>query len=1352
MPSASNPCHPGPHIHDQIIPAGLSVTDAAKLLDVGRPALSNLLNGKSALSPDMAARIERAFGANARELMDRQTAYDAALAKIRGAAASTRTFVPPFMQFKASDIEDWAGSIGARSRLSVLLRTLINSTGLHISTSTFPGNDDSERPGWDGYVEAGEATPWIPAGKSGWEFGVNTNVKKKADGDYAKSVAQNSPEERARTTFVFVTPRSWKGKSEWEKNRRAAGEWKDVRVFDASNIEEWLEQSIAAQAWFAHERGVPTQGVLSLDACWKIWVADTSPALSPALFAESTERARQTVEKMLNRGGDPVILTADSREEALAFLSCLLAGDEHERTLFRDRVAVFTESGPLTKLASRSSVFIPVITSRVVEKEFAPFKNDMRSIIVYPGNATTIKPDVSLEPLGHTTFKAALGEMGYGRDDIDRLGHESGRSPTVLRRRLSKLEAIRTPEWASTTATHARDLVPFMLAGAWKADNTTDKEILRLLAHDTPYGELETRIMSLLQLDDSPLWSEGSSRGVVSKIDTLFAIGWTVTNSDLENFFAVADLVLSEDDPSLDIPEDRRWFANKRREISTTLRDGICETVVLLAVHGPSLFRSRLGVDTELKARLLVRSLLSPLSARKLEADSHDLPMYAEASPDEFLSLLEADLRSSEPETLKLMRPAGTGIFERCPRTGLLWALENTAWAPGTLLRTIDILARLASVPLEDNWMNKPGESLQSIFRCWIPQTSAGVDERIAALEYLVKHHPKVAWPICIEQHYGGQQVGSYSHKPRWHPDAHGYGEPVTLGEARKFALAALEFALGWAPHTRETLADLVENLQWLDDGAQSKVWDLIEGWAKSANDEDRAWLREKLRLNTMTRRARVLSKRVPNTPARKAYALLKPNDIVLEHAWLFKTNWVEESVDEIADGELDYQKRDERIRTLRERALKTVMREHGLEGALMLAEGGDAAGVVGWHLSRLLPSTGDLLGAIHSLLFETTRPASNTRQAMVSGLLGGLPEDPFRDALRAAGDRLSASDTLALLTLAPFRKTTWDVVTELGESVSDPYWRSVRPMWWAREEELSTAVECLLAVDRPRAAFAAAGGYLERLQPKLLFRVMSAAPRSVQEAGSYPIEPYLVEQALKRLTESGEVSVEEMAVLEFSYLEALDRRGGSIPNLERQMERYPELFVQAVAFAYRRDDEGEDPESWRAPSEEERSNRAHLAYRLLNMLTHMPGHNHQGDLEADILINWIRCVREGCADLARAAVGDIHMGELLAKSKAGTDGVWPIEPVRDAIEATYSEHLARGVYTGLRNSRGIHWRGEGGEQERELAAKYQSWARALEFSHPRVANIIKSLVRTYENEAMENDTEAKVSKRLLRC
>jgi len=79
-----NPPHPGDFIRTEIIdPAGLSVTAAAAALQVSRPALSSLLNGKANLSGEMALRLEKAFGVRMETLMRMQSSYDIAQTRKR---------------------------------------------------------------------------------------------------------------------------------------------------------------------------------------------------------------------------------------------------------------------------------------------------------------------------------------------------------------------------------------------------------------------------------------------------------------------------------------------------------------------------------------------------------------------------------------------------------------------------------------------------------------------------------------------------------------------------------------------------------------------------------------------------------------------------------------------------------------------------------------------------------------------------------------------------------------------------------------------------------------------------------------------------------------------------------------------------------------------------------------------------------------------------------------------------------------------------------------------------------------------------------------------------------------------
>ncbi len=90
----ARPAHPGQFIRMEVIePLNLTVTKAAAILGVTRPALSALLNCRAALSPEMALRIEKAFGPKMDTLLRMQTAYEVAEVRERAAEIKVKRFV-----------------------------------------------------------------------------------------------------------------------------------------------------------------------------------------------------------------------------------------------------------------------------------------------------------------------------------------------------------------------------------------------------------------------------------------------------------------------------------------------------------------------------------------------------------------------------------------------------------------------------------------------------------------------------------------------------------------------------------------------------------------------------------------------------------------------------------------------------------------------------------------------------------------------------------------------------------------------------------------------------------------------------------------------------------------------------------------------------------------------------------------------------------------------------------------------------------------------------------------------------------------------------------------------------------
>ena len=548
-------------------------------MGVGRPALSNFLNGKAALSPAMAVRLERTFGADRDALLDLQTRFDARAAPAGRHAITTAMYAPSVLRIEAREIGAWASRKTARDALGELVRRLVNTTGRDLSRVDFAAGDHAERPGWDGDVAASAPTPWIPEGESGWELSCNARPGDKANDDFARRARSVPPRERKARTFVFVTPRDWRGKTAWVDEKRGLGVWRDVRAYDASDLEQWIEQSVPVQIWFAERLGRPIAGYRSLFRFWREWASAAEPVLSPVLFAPAVERHSARFREWLSDSpARPFAVAADSRDEAIAFVACLM-DQEGGHGEAGDRGIVFDAPGAVHRLASAApGAFVAIAGNREVEKALSGFHRDIHCIAPRPRNAIGLADppaDVVLELPGHEDFRNALQAMGIRRGRSDRLALESARSPTILRRRLAVMPADGEPHWGYDRET-AGKVIPLAMIGSWHAASRADREIVSLLA-DTDYEDVESGVAEVLRLDDPPIWSIGQYRGVVSRLDALFATAPFVTATDLDHVFRVAEDVLSETDPALDLPESERWMAavhGKLRDHSNALRRG----------------------------------------------------------------------------------------------------------------------------------------------------------------------------------------------------------------------------------------------------------------------------------------------------------------------------------------------------------------------------------------------------------------------------------------------------------------------------------------------------------------------------------------------------------------------------------------------------------------------------------------------------------------------------------------------------------------------------------------------------------------------------------------------------------
>ena len=1346
----ATPEHPGTYVQCEILPDGMTVTEAAQRLGIGRPALSRFLNGRSSLSLKMAQRLEREFGVDPTILHEMQARFDDHQSRQDRVALAPQRPAPSIATIEAEALSRWANQPHARQELPVLLRRLVHSTASEVKRADFPAYGQAERKGWDGRVEATASTAWVPDGASRWELSCNQRPGSKANRDFEARLRSTDEEDRQRQTFVFVTPRPWPGKTEWENEKRRLGEWQDVRVYDASDLEQWLETSPATQVWFAERLGCPVGGFKSLDRFWHEWAAGADPPLSPALFAEAVENHSDAFLGWLQEDPTrPFTVAADSRDEAIAFVACLLKaeGPRAERPL--DQAVVFYGTDAVQRLGAfidpvslesaednPPNRLLAVARSPDVQRSLSAWRQTWHCVAIEHPNAVGLidqQRDVELGVLTPAEFGKALAAMNISGARVDQLALDTARSPTILRRRLSTTPGDQRAHWTRSSQNLDAAVVP-ALVGAWNAGCEADREAVARVA-GTEYEQVEKAVARLQNRYDAPLWSIGQYRGVCSRIDALFSVAPAVTPKNLDDFFAIAESVLSERDPALDLPPESRWMAavhNKVRKHSNALRHGVRDTLILLAEYGERLFDNRLGGDIERRVALLVRHLLAPLSLETLLSHRADLPEYAEAAPDTVLDLLEEDLATGRPAAFEFLKPIGRdGIWQDCPRTGLLWALERLAWFENRLTRVASVLAQLSEQRISDGQMNTPIRSLFSLFRARMPQTAAPLDERLGTIKHIAKNWPSVGWRIYFGLLPSRHDWLVPNPVPKWRGDKSSAGEGALRRDISVAVDTAREVLLNWTPQDERTLGDLVDHLESFSTRDQTRIWDLIDDWAMNAPDDARTVVQDRIRRHYPA---------LDDERARGALKRLAPADSVARHRWLFASTDPELGQ---TTEDLDYSDLDRRIRSVRIAGLREILNDQGLAGLLRLEATCEAPHLVGYLLGGILEAT-DVEVFVHHLLTgrDTARePGMQCLRGLLSTADPALCEALVQRRRRKGDD----SAHMDLLLAMPSRSETWRLVDMEDEPFRRSHWQQVEPTGHATSpDELRELIDRLIEAERPAVAFSAVGHRLPDIETQRILHLLRALARY---GGDPQPSGHRLGRILEHLGSRADVKVSELAEIEFAFLRLLRHTRHGCPNLQRRLLESPSLFTQLVALAFRPENEDEDRSPWIVEDPEQRAAVGTGAYEFLIDVDVIPG-SRDGEVNVEELKAWLADARSQCANLDRQALGDTMIGEWLARASAKDGVARPPSEVAEAIEWMASNDVEVGFRTGARNVRGVTWRVQGGDQERAMGTTYRQLSHEMT-DWPRTSRILEEIARSYEYEAELWDRNDAVAERL---
>lgn len=1230
------------------------------------------------------------------------------------------------MLIDRKDFERWAETTPAKAEMAELVTQLVMNTlpndgsryDIPIGSTIFCG-------GWDGIVESVSSHHYIPAGRSGWEFGARGDFSTKANDDYYKRTDEISDEEKLQMTFVFVTPYFWGNKDKWVEEKKKENKWKDVIVYDSDRLSQWIYQLPIVTEWFAKKVCLFSEtGIVLPQKRWEeITIGPNGIVLTPHFYIAGRERLVDDLKDIVEGGPMLKAYRASSREEAMGFI--LAAGmmlPEPARSKFLGKTVVVDSKDSLRRMAdSRNAINIVTYLEDNSYVYAAAAKN---IVFVSLGPDDPFRQDVVNLPISE---KHALIEelVSYQipEPEAQKMVMTNSCNITLIRKDLGfPPDGV---EWIEKE--NINELKPALLLSRWNENYESDTTILAAIWGEE-YKKCQQALNHWLKLSVPPLTKTGSVWRLTSPL-----LLWSELSVKLDDafFYALHDTFINV-------------FVESKKKYSEQLREGLIQTLIIMALYGE---RLRIPIpDSQKWVDDHIRLLIHDAGPEKWVEFSNFLPLIAEASPDVFIEEVELAINKKTPVLSALFEEKDGFFSPQSHHTSLLWALEALAWHPLYLKPVTKILLQLTAMDPGGHLSNRPFNSLVDIYLPWRPHTSVDKETRFKILDECIENRAPCMWRLLIAMipHPGSVTTGTCRLKWRNYEfsEVH-YSTYKDIDDTTEWVVDRLMLIFSGKDSDMASLIDAMEPIHY---PLRSKLtkWictavECIEG----TGEETRKALRETLWYQNLDGiKSEFALSGEEMADIKWAYDKLEPKDLAAKYLWLFNEfyphlpNKPERNRDDVYENsrEVDKLRRDacqDLLENLGEDeviALKDVVKEPQTLGSIM-ASFPERESIVA-KVCQLLGSPKDLnftrgyLRSLESLLgdkslfklFYTCKNQGFTTEALISFLLA----------------------------LEPTR-SLWSFVEGQEREIGEGYWQRIPAFFGGKyqEDKILYMISRMTMVGRGLDAMNGAWIYADEMPThtiqKLLLDVLKSNKKLNDSINHHPLSVFMEKLHHREDSDKG-----ILLHLEWMYLPVMryEHRKDNFKLLNEKMSKDAVFAVDVMSNLFKSDQEDESGEE---VSDEERDN-ALRAFYLLNQWKAIPGLRDDNTLDVDLLSNWLHTVIEKAEQHGILGPVCSQIGRLLAYYPEWVEEAENLFAVMESID---NKTFYSGYNIGLFNKRGFTSRNpyEGGDIERKNSSMFRGLYDKYRTRYPRVAKVFKDLADQYDRMAVDMDNQADIAK-----
>ncbi|MFZ2726944.1 MAG: hypothetical protein WAX77_11880 [Methylococcaceae bacterium] len=1245
-----------------------------------------------------------------------------------------------------NDITQWTktNSRKAQDTLPLLIKKLILASCISKPEKIdFPFGDDVALTGWDGELKVKTDNRFIPSGESGWEIGTNEKFKDKADKDYKKRCDDSTPFNSTETTFVFVTSRLWTKRDEWIAEKKKDNKWLDIRVIDAYLLADWLEQCPAVHRWFAQLIGKRCPELWDVEQAWQTFSAITKKSLTSDFFLHE----RADIIQQINLNSNSIAyIKAESAKEAYGFILSLIQQDEIACS--RCLIVNNQQAWDFVIEEHESLILIP--------NGFIPDNKGIASrthtIIIPVDNNYSQLDAISLQRQSRLIKQDAIKKLNFDEFQTNEIYRDTkGYFEPLLRHKLLKPIDKTIPEWIK--ATPPKILFNLLFIAEWKSNNVKDQTILATLANST-YSEFEQQLVILSKAVNSPIRKIDNYWQIISKIDYWFLIKHQFDDCYAKQLETVIETVLT------DITDN----------YSNLLKRGLSDSLALLSAnahHHEKLFNA---IQSGLK-KVLTHN---PTIEFWLATDSY-FQAIAETAPNVFLEAIETDLKNANSVLRYLFEQPINNYFTSptvsyeeinynnnlsTTRNNILWALEIISWNKDCLVRTILCLAKLVEIDNTKHNGKRPFEVLTDIFFGLSNNTFASYSERYTMLNgFLMRKHSEIALALANHGYSLHQDFINHRQFPPFamfsNPKYQDWAEQVEkeinnfdeyltyLGKISHDRMSRVFENTCQIIETRDyaKIVNCIESINTYDDAQQQTIFEKISAInSDSLSDQDRALLLTALR-NEIEHCKNKFHAQQPEMIALREqlkilYRLFDFNDFIKSNQYLFDA-YHPKIIDSTITLLNEWSEFEKLISQKRQEVIEEIYQNNGINGIeaiLINCDKPDIVGLVIYH--------SQLKNALITTMLKWLDSEGNKKECAKSYIRTlGIYEIEHSLSLFKENHTWSSSQKVDYLLLLSLNEITITVIDNLPSTENTAYWSVVQNYNVSNNnyQLIPHIAKNLFINKRPVDALSSLTQSIHQktifntLDNQLIADILIEVYKNFEQIDEHKkqLASSAISELIKLIQNQATLNKNLIKTIEWVYFNL----GTVTPQyLIADITNNPESFVELNLWLYKK-------EKTEHLNDVQRKNLALQVYRFFNELNVLPASNGNA-IDEQELLKWVNLARELLQTEIDNEFSDYIIGQYLAHSPIGNDGIWPHEAVRAVIEYLESESFEKAIFSGKYNLRGVTVRPAygGGEQEYQLAKKYADDANAIQFTSPRTAKILRAFADDYKRQGKDEN------------